>query len=98
MASARKNTIRINFIGIPSKLKELVSNIPESSQFNKIHGHLLNLVISGFEEGMMSVLFHFFDPAHHCFTFMDYLLVPTMEEFSKLLGIHVLDRAPFTGL
>lgn len=98
MASARRNTIRINFVGIPPKLKELVSQVSENSQFIKRHGHLLDLVTSGFNEDMMSVLFQFFDPKHHCFTFPDYQLVPTMEEFSKLLGIPILDQKPFTGL
>ena len=46
----------------------------------------------------MCVLFQFFDPMHHCFTFPDYQLVPTLEEFSQLLGVLVLDQIPFTGL
>ena len=85
-------------MGIPSKLKELVSKVHENSQFNNRHGHLLNLVIYGFEEGVMRVLFQFFDPKHHCFTFPNYQLVPTMEEFSKLLGVPILDQIPFIGL
>ena len=47
---------------------------------------------------MMSVLFKFFDPVHHCFTFPDYQLVPTMEEFSQLLELPILNPIPFTGL
>ena len=46
----------------------------------------------------MCVLFQFFDPVHHCFTFPDYQLVPTLEEFSLLLGVPVLNQIPFTGL
>ena len=46
----------------------------------------------------MSVLFQFFDPKHHYFTFLDYQLVPIMEEFSKLLRVPILDQIPFTGL
>ena len=94
MASIRRNFIRINFVRVPSQLKELVSQVPENSQFTKRHGYLLSLVTSGFEEDMMRVLFQFFDPRHHCFTFPDYQLVPTMEEFSKLLGIPILIRYP----
>ena len=71
-------------MGVPSQIKELVSEIPD-------HAYFLDLVISGFEEDMMHVLFQFFDPKHHCFTFPDYQLVPTLEEFSKLLGIPILD-------
>ena len=46
---------------------------------------------------MMHAVFQFFDPKHHYFTFPDYQLVHTLEEFSKLLGIHILDQIPFTG-
>ena len=98
MASARRNTIRVNFVIVPSELRELVSKVPENSRFTERHGYLLSLVTSGFEEYMMRVLFQFFDPRNHCFTFPDYQLVPTMEEFSKLLGIPILDQIPFIGL
>ena len=94
---ASRKTIRINFVGIPSQLKEFVSKIPDHSQIIKKHGYLLYLVTFGFEEDMMSVIFQFFDPKNHCFTFPDYQLVPTMEEFSKLLGIPILDQMPFAG-
>ena len=47
---------------------------------------------------MVHVLFQFFDPKHHCFTFRDYQLVPTKEEFSQLLGVPILDQIPFTGI
>src|ERR1043165_7568470 len=92
---ASRKTIRINFMGIPSQLKELVSEIPDHAQFIKRHGYLLDLVISGFEEDMMHVLFQFFDPKHHCFTFLDYQLVPInwflikkAREFLKAMSFH----------
>ena len=47
---------------------------------------------------MVHVLFQFFDPKHHCFTFPNYQLLPTMEEFSQLLGIPILDQLPFNGI
>ena len=46
----------------------------------------------------MCVLFQFFDSMHHFFTFPDYQLVPTIEELSQLLGVHVLDQIPFISL
>ena len=98
MASVRRNTIRVNFVQIPVQLKELASKVSETSSFIKRHVQLLSLVTSNFDEQMMSVLFQFFDPMHHCFNFPDYQLVPTMEEFSHLLGISILEQIPFTGL
>src|ERR1051325_1195841 len=94
---ASRKTIRINFVDVPSQLKELVSKVPDHAQLIKRHGYLLDLVTSGFEEDMMSIVFQFFDPKHHCFTFLDYQLVPTLEEFSKILVIPILDQIPFTG-
>ena len=98
MNLGRRKTIRINFTEIPPKLKELVLKVPEDSSFNKRHGHFLSLVTTGFDDVLMSVLFQFFDLEHHCFTFPDYQMVPTLEEFSKLLGLPILERVPFTGL
>ena len=97
MDSLRRKTIQINLVRIPPQLKELVSRIPEKSPFTERHGRLLNLVKSNTEEYMMKVLFHLFDPLHHCFTFPDYQLVPTLEEFSQLLRIPILNQLPFNG-
>ena len=47
---------------------------------------------------MLKVLFQFFDPLHHYFTFLDYQLVPTLEEFSLLLGVPILNEVPFNGM
>ena len=56
------------------------------------------MVATSFGEGLMSVLFQFFDPKHHCFIFPDYHLVPTLEELSKILGLPILEQVPFTSL
>ena len=98
MAPATRDYIRINISTVPSELKDLVAEFPRNAQFTEKHGHLLHLVTSKFEEDMIRVLFQFFDPEHHCFTFPDYQLVPTLEEFSELIGLPVRDQLPFTGL
>ena len=89
--------IQVNLVRIPLQLKDLASRIPENSPFTKRHGRLLNLVTSNTDEDMMKVLFQFFDPLHHCFTFPDYQLVPTLEAFSQLLRIPILNQLPFNG-
>src|SRR4051812_16513946 len=98
MAPITRKFIKITFVGVPPELKELVSKVPRNSRFAERHGCLLRLVSSDFEEDMMRVLFQFFDPMHYCFTFPDYKLVPTLEEFSKLLCLPIRDHMPFTGL
>ena len=48
------------------------------------------------KESILSTLVQFYDPLYHCFTFQDYHLVPTLEEFFDLLGISILEQTPFT--
>ena len=97
MDSLRRKTIQVNLVRIPPQLKELASRILENSPFTERHGRLLNLVNTNTEEDMVKVLFQFFDPLHHCFTFPDYQLVPTLEEFSQLLRIPILHQLPYNG-
>ena len=97
MEILRRKTIQVNLVRIPPQLKELTSRIPESSPFSERHGRLLSPVNTSIEEDMVKVLFQFFDPLHHCFTFPDYQLVPTLEEFSQLLRIPILNQLPFNG-
>ena len=95
MEIPRRKTIQVNLVRISPQLKELTSRIPESSSFSERHGRLLSLANTNIDEDMMKVLFLFFYPLHHCFTFPDYQLVPTIEEFSQLLGIPILNQLPF---
>ena len=95
MNSVQRNTIRISFVKEHPQLKELASRVLGDSPFTKKYGRLLCLATTSFQEEMMCVLFQFFDPVHHCFTFPDYQLVPTLEELSLLLGVLVLDQIPF---
>ena len=97
MESLCRKTIQVNLVRIPPQLKELASKIPEYSPFTERHGRLLNLVTSTPDEEILKVLFQFFDPLHHCFTFPDYQLVPTMEEFYQLLGVPILNLLSFNG-
>ena len=98
MASTWRNTIQVNLIRVPPQLKKLASRVLENSPFTKRHGRILSLVTSSPNEDMVKVLFQFFDPLHHSFTFPDYQLVPIIEEFSQLLGVTILNQLPFNGM
>ena len=50
------------------------------------------------KEGILSTLVQIYDPMYHCFTFPDYQLMPTLEEYSYLLDLPITDRVRFTGL
>jgi len=48
--------------------------------------------------GILDTLVQFYDPVCHCFTFLDFQLVPTLEEYSHWIGIPISDKEPFNGL
>ena len=50
------------------------------------------------KEGILSTLVQFYDPMYRCFTFPDYQLMLTLEEYSYLLGLPIIDHIPFTDL
>ncbi|XP_050893613.1 uncharacterized protein LOC127100451 [Lathyrus oleraceus] len=49
-------------------------------------------------EGILATLVQFNDPLYRCFTFPDYQPMPTLEEFSHLIGLLIQDQVPFFGL
>ncbi|KAI5401541.1 hypothetical protein KIW84_066133 [Lathyrus oleraceus] len=66
--------------------------------FKQRHGKLLYVLSADVVGGLLSVLVQFYDPLYRCFTFPDYKLVPTLEEYSHLLGIPISDKVTFSGL
>ena len=83
------------------KIDELISLIPEiecSADFRKKYGSIIPLMKLKMKEGILSTLVQFYDSMYHCFTFPDYQLMPTLEEYSYLLDLPVTDRVPFTSL
>ncbi|XP_058752821.1 uncharacterized protein LOC131626013 [Vicia villosa] len=77
-------------IGLSSRLKgEVLRN------FNHDYGNLLSILNTSFDLMALITLFQFYDPQLRCFTFQDYQLVPTLEEFSYILNIRITDDVPF---
>ncbi|KAI5436163.1 hypothetical protein KIW84_022572 [Lathyrus oleraceus] len=66
--------------------------------FKQRHGKLLSVLSTDLVEGLLSILVQLYDTLYRCFTFPDYQLVPTLEEYTHLLGIPVSDKVPFSGL
>jgi hypothetical protein len=58
----------------------------------------LSILKTDVEEGVLNTMVQFYDPLYHCFTFLDYQLVPTLEEYSYLVPKPVSDKVPFSGL
>lgn len=81
-----------------AKLRELGRKVASQDDFRELHGKLLDILKVDVTKGVLETLVQFYDRHCHCFTFPDYQLVPTLEEYSHLIGITVLNKVPFSGL
>ncbi|XP_006593206.1 uncharacterized protein [Glycine max] len=99
MNFTKRNTQKYNFKDPDlTNLRKLGSLVVSPDDFRKRYGNLLSILKTNVEEGILNTLVQFYDPLYHCFTFPDYQLVPTLEEYSYLVGLPVSDKLPFSGL
>ncbi|XP_058754436.1 uncharacterized protein LOC131627613 [Vicia villosa] len=73
----------------------------ESTKFREKYGYILSLLkmpFTKYEQEGVHTLLQFYNPSLRCFTFPDYLLVPTLEEYSLFLGVPVKkEEVPYYG-
>ncbi|KAI5383295.1 hypothetical protein KIW84_070627 [Lathyrus oleraceus] len=97
MEKQRRNTKKYSFRQPDLKeLRNLTSYVLDPLGFKARFGKLLPLLTTQVDEGLMSVLVQFYDPLYRCFTFPDFQLLPTLEEYAYLVGIPILDHAHMT--
>ncbi|XP_050916840.1 uncharacterized protein LOC127132022 [Lathyrus oleraceus] len=66
--------------------------------FRKDFGRILSYLEAPFNEYQRDVihtLLQFYDRTLRCFMFLNYLLAPTLEEYSSILDIPILHQLPF---
>jgi len=81
-----------------SRLRELGGKVVSQDDFLEHHGKLLDILKIDATKGVLETLVQFYDRHCHCFTFPEHQLVPTLEDYSHLIGLPVLDEVPFSGL
>ncbi|KAI5387553.1 hypothetical protein KIW84_073600 [Lathyrus oleraceus] len=59
------------------------------------YGDILTLLKMVVDPVPLQTLLQFYDPELRCFTFQDYQLAPTLEEYSILLGVPIQHQIPF---
>ncbi|XP_039687231.1 uncharacterized protein [Medicago truncatula] len=79
-------------------LRKLGKKVVCMDDFYKQHGNLMGVVKTDIDEGLLNAFVQFYDPGYHCFTFQDYQILPTLEEYSCWINLPVLDKVPFSGL
>ncbi|KAH1205768.1 hypothetical protein GmHk_16G046394 [Glycine max] len=87
------------------KIKGLdITNIKELGQlmgplqmqaFRKAYGKILDLTIAEISTEAIASLTQYYDQPLRCFTFGDFQLVPTVEEFEEILGCPLGGRKPY---
>ncbi|XP_050897777.1 uncharacterized protein LOC127104642 [Lathyrus oleraceus] len=99
MDFGRRRTQKYTFKSLKLEcLRELGSLVVNPEDFKGRYERLLPLLKTNMMEGILATLVQFYDPLFRCFTFPDYQLVPTLEEFSHLIGLPIHDQVPFFGL
>ncbi|XP_050908377.1 uncharacterized protein LOC127122001 [Lathyrus oleraceus] len=79
-------------------LKKLASLVTSTENFQDLYGKLLSILGIEMEDGLLNTLVQFYDSMYHCFTFLDCHLMPTLEEYSYLVGLSISNQIPFYGL
>ncbi|XP_050884504.1 uncharacterized protein LOC127087622 [Lathyrus oleraceus] len=98
MELGRRNTKKYTF-KCPDliELKKLGSMIVSPEDFKAQYGRLMGILKTKVEDGVLNTLVQFYDPLYHCFTFPDYQLMPTLEEYPYWFGLLVSNKLPFSG-
>ena len=80
------------------RLKELSRAVvyPNSQAFSKQYEDLLPLLDVQVEDRALHTLLQFYDSELRCFTFQDYQLALTLEEYSYISRIKITDDIPFS--
>ncbi|GAU51780.1 hypothetical protein TSUD_415660 [Trifolium subterraneum] len=101
MASTRRHrpTLKVKKPQVESLkgLSEGMTSIAKKN-FELDYGLILNLLHVEIDDMALTTLAHFYDPPLRCFTFQDFQLAPTLEEFAKILGCNLEDHGPYVGL
>lgn len=95
----KRNTLKYSFKNFKlDDLRKLGALVEDQGGFKDKYGRLLSLLRIQVKDGLLSTLLQFYDPDYHCFTFPDYQLLPTLEEYSQLVGLPIMDKSPFPFL
>ncbi|XP_052728596.1 uncharacterized protein LOC128195361 [Vigna angularis] len=95
----KKPRLRIhggNLTGLISLGKQLTTIKRET--FKKKYGNLLSLIEVEVHLPAITALAQYYDSPLRCFTFLDFQLAPTIEEFEHILGLPLEGTTPYQHL
>lgn len=74
------------------------STLENVGTFAKDYGRIqtwLKSPLTEYQKDGLQALFQFYDRELRCFVFPNYLLMPTLEEYSSILDIPIFHQVPF---
>ncbi|KAI5384360.1 hypothetical protein KIW84_071392 [Lathyrus oleraceus] len=100
MELSKRNIYSFKFKDLDLKnLRNLVSQMHPVYRINfgKNYGNLLSILNQQVDHTTLITLAQFYDLPLRCFTFQDFQLAPTLEEFERLVRIPLKDKTLFEG-
>ncbi|XP_050919191.1 uncharacterized protein LOC127136701 [Lathyrus oleraceus] len=70
-------------------------DLGHKDDFKEAYGNLLGILNTEVNITDVHTLVQFYDPPLRCFTFQDYQLEPTLEEYSHIRGIRIKNQVPY---
>ncbi|XP_050909818.1 uncharacterized protein LOC127123660 [Lathyrus oleraceus] len=70
-------------------------DLTNKDDFKEAYGNLLGILNTKVNITAVHTLVQFYDPPLRCFTFQDYQLASTLEEYSHILGIRIKNQVPY---
>src|SRR3954470_5291736 len=95
---AKRNTHTYTFFRGPLTALEGLSSLMTAfclKSFTDNYGNILALLETVVETPALQTLMQFYNPEMRCFTFQDYQLAPTLEEYSIILNLKIKGEVPF---
>ncbi|XP_058745847.1 uncharacterized protein LOC131618696 [Vicia villosa] len=95
---AKRHTHTYSFFREPLTALEGLSSLMTAfclKSFTDDYGNILTLLETVVDTPALQTLMQFYDSEMRCFTFQDYQLAPTLEEYSIILNLKVKDEVPF---
>ncbi|WJX45917.1 hypothetical protein P8452_32765 [Trifolium repens] len=74
-----------------------LTSLARSNFVNK-YGRIIDLLDIPVQVEAITALAQFYDPSLRCFTFQDFQLAPTLEEFGQILDFPNQGKGPFKGI
>ncbi|AES70065.1 hypothetical protein MTR_3g047220 [Medicago truncatula] len=71
-------------------LRSLTKMLKSPGHFQDRYGNLLDILKTKVDVMLLNTLVQFYDPIYHGFTFPDFQLFPTLEEYSHWVGLPVI--------